>query len=53
MKNGLTLMLASLLLAASTLSAQNAPIVIKAGTVIDGTGGTLNNVAIVIRDRAP
>ncbi len=35
---------------ASGASAQTAPIVIKAATVIDGKGGTLSNVAIVIQD---
>jgi imidazolonepropionase-like amidohydrolase len=36
--------------AASSLSAQTTPIVVKAGTLIDGKGGTQSNVAIVIQD---
>src|SRR6478609_4296114 len=43
------LALCALLLAASPLSAQNAPIVIKARTVLDGKGATLSNVAIVVQ----
>ena len=45
----IALALCTLLLCASSLSAQTAPIVIKARTVIDGRGGTLNNVAIVVQ----
>jgi len=36
--------------AVSSLSAQTTPIVVKAGTLIDGKGGTQSNVAIVIQD---
>lgn len=49
MTRALTLAIASIVLAASTLSAQTAPIVIKARTVLDGKGGTLTNVALVIQ----
>jgi imidazolonepropionase-like amidohydrolase len=35
---------------ASSLSAQSTPIAIKAGTLIDGKGGTQNNVVIVVQD---
>src|SRR2546427_3926465 len=34
---------------ASSLSAQTAPLVIRAATVIDGKGGTLSNVQLVIQ----
>jgi len=47
--NAAALALCALLLAASPLSAQNAPIVIKARTVLDGKGATLSNVAIVVQ----
>jgi imidazolonepropionase-like amidohydrolase len=36
--------------AASSLSAQTPAVVIKAGTLIDGRGGTQTNVAIVVQD---
>ena len=45
----IALALGTLLLGASSLLAQNAPIVIKARTVLDGKGGTLTNVAIVVQ----
>ena len=44
------LALGALLVAASTVSAQTAPVVIKARTVLDGKGATLTNVAIVVQD---
>src|SRR5258705_7883425 len=46
---GLALALGALLLGASSLSAQSAPLVIKARTVLDGKGATLTNVAIVVQ----
>ena len=48
MIRGLSVAIASILLAASPASAQNAPIVIKATTVLDGKGNTLSNVSITI-----
>jgi imidazolonepropionase-like amidohydrolase len=45
----LTLAAATIVLAAHTLSAQTAPIVIRAATILDGKGGMLSNVAIVIQ----
>jgi imidazolonepropionase-like amidohydrolase len=45
---GLAVAIASILLAASPASAQTAPIVIKATTVLDGKGNTLSNVSITI-----
>ena len=35
--------------AMATLSAQSAPIVIKAATVLDGKGGTLSNVSLIVQ----
>jgi imidazolonepropionase-like amidohydrolase len=43
------LALGALLLGASALLAQGAPIVIKARTLLDGKGATLTNVAIVVQ----
>ena len=43
------LALGALLLAVSNVWAQPAPIAIKARTVLDGKGGTLNNVVIVVQ----
>ena len=40
---------AAIVLAAASAVAQTAPVVIKASTVIDGKGGTLSNVAIVVQ----
>jgi imidazolonepropionase-like amidohydrolase len=45
-----TLALGALVVAVSTASAQTAPIVIRARTVLDGKGATLTNVAIVVQD---
>jgi imidazolonepropionase-like amidohydrolase len=45
-----TLALGALVVAVSTASAQTAPVVIKARTVLDGKGATLTNVAIVVQD---
>jgi imidazolonepropionase-like amidohydrolase len=45
----LALAIAAIVLTTSTLFAQDAAITIKARTVIDGKGATLNNVAIVIQ----
>ena len=49
MIRALTLAIATVVISASTLSAQPAPIVIRATTVLDGKGGTLSNVSIVIQ----
>lgn len=40
----------ALILSAASLSAQTAPTVIRAATVLDGKGGTLRNVSIVVQD---
>src|SRR5512138_3564353 len=45
-----TLALGALVVAASTVSAQTTPVVIKARTVLDGKGATLTNVAIVVQN---
>jgi imidazolonepropionase-like amidohydrolase len=45
----LVLAIASLVVIDGTASAQTTPIVIKASTVLDGKGGTLRNVAIVVQ----
>jgi len=44
-----SLALGALVLAVSTVSAQPAPVAIKARMVLDGKGGTLNNVVIVVQ----
>jgi len=43
-----TAIAATILAAVATLSAQSAPIVIRAATVIDGKGGTLSNVSLIV-----
>jgi imidazolonepropionase-like amidohydrolase len=45
---GLLCFLISVSLTAATVSAQNAPIVIRAGELIDGKGGVARNVTIVV-----
>jgi imidazolonepropionase-like amidohydrolase len=50
MKRTLLCCVIALAATVSSLSAQPAPIVIKAGTLIDGKGGTQHNVAIVVQD---
>jgi len=45
----MTLAIVTIVIAASTLSAQTTPIVIRATTVLDGKGGTLSNVQLVIQ----
>lgn len=49
MTRAVALALGALLLGTSALSAQSAPIVIKARTVLDGKGATLTNVAIIVQ----
>ena len=41
---------ASFFICASQLAAQEAPIVIRAGAVIDGKGGVHKNAAVVVQD---
>ena len=45
----LALAIGAVVVAASSLSAQTTPIVIRATTVLDGKGGTLSNVQLVIQ----
>lgn len=49
MRRAVAFAVGALLLGASPLLAQGAPIVIKARTVLDGKGATLTNVAIVVQ----
>ena len=50
MKRTLLLLAFAITVVVTPLSAQTPPIVIKAGTLIDGRGGTQTNVAIVVQD---
>jgi imidazolonepropionase-like amidohydrolase len=50
MKRTLLLLAFAIIVIVTPVSAQTPPIVIKAGTLIDGRGGTQTNVAIVVQD---